>query len=136
MAAGGGLNVANVWEWQDPEKRRNPLLLRGHTGIVSSVAFGPDDTLILTSGDDGTERLWDARTGLPISILSGHVGDGNRASFSRDGRLVVATDGRTALVYSCDKCAAAGELVGLVPEHLSSQSVVHGAGAATRPLLR
>jgi WD40 repeat protein len=37
-------------------------LLRGHKGAVESVTLSPDGRRILTSGADGTARLWDAAT--------------------------------------------------------------------------
>ena len=45
-----------------------PLLdLKGHTGTVTSVAFSPDGTRIVTGSGDQTAKVWDARTGTPRS---------------------------------------------------------------------
>ena len=34
-----------------------------HEGPVTSAAFSPDGTRIVTASDDSTARLWDAATG-------------------------------------------------------------------------
>jgi WD40 repeat protein len=120
-AAGGGLNLAAVWKWRDAKARNNPVVLRGHTDYVTSIDFSPKSGIILTSSHDGTERLWDARTGLMLSILSGHERASQTASFSSDGRLIVVTDNLMVSVYSCDACAAPDDLMTLVTEQLTHQ---------------
>jgi WD40 repeat protein len=35
----------------------------GHAGEVLAVAYAPDGATLATAGDDGTVRIWDARTG-------------------------------------------------------------------------
>ena len=42
--------------------------LTGHTGGVVAVAWSPDGTRLLTGSTDGTTRMWDATSGLPIGF--------------------------------------------------------------------
>ena len=49
------------------------LDLKGHTDTVSSVSFSPEGTRIVTGSDDGTAKVWDARTGTPLLELKGHT---------------------------------------------------------------
>ncbi len=44
----------------DPESLREWVGLRGHVAWVSSLAFGPGDSLLVSTSRDGTLRLWDA----------------------------------------------------------------------------
>jgi serine/threonine protein kinase len=49
-------------------------VLSGHGDIVFSAAYSPDGSRIVTASDDKTARVWDARTGAQLAVLSGHGG--------------------------------------------------------------
>ena len=36
-----------------------------HNSKILSAVFSPDGSVVLTSSEDGSTRLWDARTGKP-----------------------------------------------------------------------
>ena len=48
--------------------------LTGHTGGVWAVAWSPDGTRLVSGGDDGTVRVWEAESGRPLHTLTGHTG--------------------------------------------------------------
>jgi WD40 repeat protein len=54
------------------------------------VNFSPDGNRIVTAGDDGTVRIWDAVTGRELKVLTGHQGVADSAAFSPDGRRIVS----------------------------------------------
>lgn len=70
---------------------RERKVLRGHEKGVWSAAFSPDGTRVVTSSDDGTARLWEARTGKEIVVLRGHSGRLLSAEFSPEGTRVLTS---------------------------------------------
>jgi WD40 repeat protein len=88
--------VSNLWNSQGAEI----LALKGHTRGVSSASFSPDGTRIVTASQDGTAKLWDARTGVEILTVRGHSGTVWSASFSPDGlRILTASEDGTTGVW-------------------------------------
>jgi len=61
----------------------------GHTWPVSSVAFSPDGTKVLTGSLDNTAKLWNVSTGAEIRTFSGHTDVVFSLAFSPDGTKVL-----------------------------------------------
>jgi WD40 repeat protein/serine/threonine protein kinase/TPR repeat protein len=75
-------------------------VLSGHRERLSSAAFSPDGTRILTASSDKTARIWDAHTGIELAVLSGHRERLSSAAFSPDGtRILTASIDRTARIW-------------------------------------
>lgn len=78
-----------------------PLVGFSHDGAVRVAVFGPDGGRVATASEDGTARVWDARTGAPVGAPLRHGGVVRSVSFSRDGaRVVTASNDRTARVWN------------------------------------
>ena len=75
----------------------------GHTEAVSSVAFSPDGSRVLTGSYDYTTKLWDADTGLEIRTFAGHTETVNSVAFSPDGtRVLTGAWDNTAKLWDAD----------------------------------
>ncbi len=62
----------------------------GHSGPVYGGAFSPDGKKAISSGADGTLRLWDAKTGKELKRLDGHSGRIWTLAFAPDGRRAIS----------------------------------------------
>jgi WD40 repeat protein len=102
LATGSFDGTARLWEYDVGEKIRGgdyiPFLnsvrqthtLRGHRGVVMTVAFAPDGKVLATGGMDATIRLWDVSTGKQKHVLAGHRSWVNGLAFSKDGKLLAS----------------------------------------------
>jgi WD40 repeat protein len=68
IASGGGLDdkTIKLWRVSDGSLLRT---LEGHTGPVTSVAFSPDGSMIVSGSDDKTIELWRASNGKLLMAL-------------------------------------------------------------------
>ena len=83
-----------------------PVLLGelvGHTGPLVAVTFSPDGTLVATTSEDGTARIWSVAEQAEVLTFSDHSGKVVDVEFSPDGSLVATagTDGRV-LVWTAN----------------------------------
>ena len=88
IASAGDSNTIKLWDWQN----NTATTLKGHTGVINSVAFSPDGTLLASGGDDWTFRLWDVNTHRAIATLK-HISGRTQYQvkdvvFSPDGQIL------------------------------------------------
>ncbi|MEB3242123.1 MAG: TIR domain-containing protein, partial [Cyanobacteriota bacterium] len=74
-----------------PATLRGPLvqlhrtLALFHPGSVNSVGWSVDGSRVVSGGEDGTVRLWDAGSGKELAVLEGHKGLVWSVGWSGDG---------------------------------------------------
>ena len=80
----------------------------GHTSKANSVAYSPDGKTIVTGSDDGTLKIWNAKTGLLIKTLAGHTDYVTSVAYSPDGKTIASGElGKTIKLWN----AQTGELI-------------------------
>src|SRR5262249_38713794 len=99
-----------IWRLSDASS----TTLYGHEGPVRSVAFNPKGDRVLSSGQDGTVRIWDAVGGDTLVVLQTHEGAASGAAFSPDGSRVVSVgDDDLLRISTCDVCGSARAILGI-----------------------
>jgi WD40 repeat protein len=73
-------------------------LLKARSGC-STAAFDPAGERVVTASDDGTGRIWDARTGEPIGKPLRHQGAVFSAAFDAKVERVVTATVCTARIW-------------------------------------
>jgi serine/threonine protein kinase len=87
--AATGHDDGNVVLW-DLKTGKEVRRYTGHASSVSSVAFSPDASRILSGSCDGTLRLWDRETGKEATCLRGHESFVMSVAFDPTGRYALS----------------------------------------------
>lgn len=67
-------------------------VLKGSSGILQSLAFSPDGTLLLSS--DGGITIWDVKSRKEHVTFEPRMGAASRSMFMPDGKRIVSSHGR------------------------------------------
>jgi WD40 repeat protein len=81
--AGRNRETLKLW---DVGTRRELANLRGHTSMVSSVAFAPDGRTLYSAGFDKVVKLWDLQSQKELATLGGHTNRLWAVACSPDGQ--------------------------------------------------
>jgi WD40 repeat protein len=78
-----------VWDAETGDAVAAPF--QGHTGWITSVAFSPIGSHVVSGSCDNTVRVWDAETGQSmVGPFEGHRDWVTSVAFSPDGKRVVS----------------------------------------------
>lgn len=64
--------------------------LKGHQGIVESIAYSPTGKYMATAGWDKTIKIWSTESGELIKSFRAHDGGVNCIAYSRDGKMIIS----------------------------------------------
>lgn len=71
----------------DSRDGREVRVVTGHTGLIGTVAFSPDGTLLASASSDFTARIWNVQTGEQVWSVK-LKGLGKKVVFSPNGQLL------------------------------------------------
>lgn len=84
-------------------------VIRAHAGAITSVAWGADRTMLVSSGTDKRVAVWDSEGGWVDDRLGGGYGGASlpilSAAISPDARIILATD-ESGTVLKWERSAA------------------------------
>ena len=87
---GGGNQTIRLYDF---ESGKLVALLKGHTGVIRSLAFSPDGSKLISGSSDNTAIIWDTGVQSGVQVpepkllhrLEGHKADIFTVVFSPDG---------------------------------------------------
>jgi len=65
--------------------------LTGHTNLIYSVAFSPDEDILASSSDDNSIKLWQVKNWQEICTITGHTNSVYSIAFSPDGKIIASS---------------------------------------------
>ncbi|MCB2051422.1 MAG: SH3 domain-containing protein, partial [Novosphingobium sp.] len=81
---------ASVWDLESGKRLGTTEGYYGHTETVNTAAYSPSERSFATGSDDGTVRIWDAKTSKYLTELNLNSGGVEAISYSPDGHLLLA----------------------------------------------
>lgn len=103
-------SVLQVW---DTETGRLIRTLSGHNGIISSIAFTPDNKIVATGTgvDEQTIRIWDLPTGVLSFKIEGYVSE--KLEYDSSGKYLYVLGSDTLRIYRSGEAIAYRTLRGV-----------------------
>ncbi|GGO00229.1 toll/interleukin-1 receptor domain-containing protein [Nocardia rhizosphaerihabitans] len=85
-----GYRDGTLWQFETDTGRAIGPPLRQHVGPVRVTTVSSDGRRIASGGQDRNIVIWDAASGTPIRVLTGHRSWIRKLAFSQDGRRIVS----------------------------------------------
>jgi WD40 repeat protein len=92
LASGGSDGIVRLWDVSGiSQQQQKPMReLRGHSSTISSMAFSPDGSQLVSGSWDKNLRLWSVATGKLLKVLTGHSRTVNSVAFHPNGKQVAS----------------------------------------------
>jgi WD40 repeat protein/serine/threonine protein kinase len=85
-----GPRESGVVDIRNAKTGESMLSFTGHDADINGVVFSTDGTMLATTADDGTAKVWDPESGRSLGSVQGPEGEVTGPSFSPDGSLAAA----------------------------------------------
>jgi WD40 repeat protein len=108
-------------------------VLKGHTDVVTALAYHPRRHLLASASLDRTIRLWNLDKADEVRVLQGHTGPVRSLAFSPDGTLLASGGDRTVRLWHYDADPTdQGRAVRVLKGHTGEVTAVAFAPDGTR----
>jgi WD40 repeat protein len=97
LATGGWFPGSEAIRLYDFAAGNLVTLLKGHTNVVSSLAFSPDGKRLISSDVDALAIIWDVEGRKLLHRLQGHAGEIYGVAFTPDGERAATASNDTTL---------------------------------------
>lgn len=80
------------------DNHAGPLL--AHQDSILDLAFNYNGRWVATGSQDGTARVWDSYTGMPLTSSLGHPDQVSQVAFSQDGQVLATLSGSVVTLWN------------------------------------
>jgi WD40 repeat protein/DNA-binding SARP family transcriptional activator len=98
----GADRTVRIWD----ASGKQLVVMRGHEDELTTALFTADDTQVLSTSQDGSVRLFDARTGMQLAVVHSAEGELYDVALSPDGKIATLGKGEVVRVFPCDVCGS------------------------------
>ena len=88
LAAPSGPDAIDIWDVYS--EKRGRLFAFERLRRVNDVSFSPDGRLLVAAVGNGTVTVWDAHSGVEVSVLDGHKDGVMKVCFSPCGKYIAS----------------------------------------------
>jgi tetratricopeptide (TPR) repeat protein len=116
LAVGGTERTVKIWSFS---KHRVIAALRGHEGLVDTIAFARSVPVIASGSADKTVRLWDLTSKDPQPVVFEQEEEAGALEFSPSGRQLLISMGDTTQIRTVSAAILAERVCSVVSRNLS-----------------
>ncbi len=101
LASGSWDNNIKLWQVSTSGKiNPNPLqILSEHQKGVTDLLISKDGNLLISASADRTIKLWNAKNGILLKTLRGHISQINSVAFSNNDKTIISADEQQGLFW-------------------------------------